>query len=201
VALYAFEHELEHVAHVAREPLARQIRLTWWQEAIDELFTAARPRRHPVVEALGVAIARGGLEASPFEAMIEARFDAADAGGFADELSLLAYLDATAGGVMRLALIRLAPGIDVAEAATPGARACGLAKLAAQPPLGWTPSKLRDRVAAARADARAAARRLPPAAFPALAHVTLAPARAAGRDPSGLEARLRLLAAVLAGQL
>jgi phytoene synthase len=154
-----------------------------------------------VIEALAAAIERGGFAPAPFEAMLEARFDVADARGFADEHSLLTYLDATAGGVMRLALARLAPALDPSAAATPAARAWGLAKLAHQPPPNWTAADLRDRVAAAHAEARAATQRLPPAAFPALAHVTFAPARAAGRDLSGLEARLRLLLAVLTGRL
>jgi len=50
---------------------------------------------------------------------------------------------------------------------------------------------------AALADARG----LSPAAFPAVAHATLARVRARGARPSELAARLRLLGAVLTGRV
>ncbi|HEY3889926.1 MAG TPA: squalene/phytoene synthase family protein, partial [Caulobacteraceae bacterium] len=51
IALYAFNHELARATEVAHEPLMQEIRLTWWREALDEVFAGRPPRRHPVVEA------------------------------------------------------------------------------------------------------------------------------------------------------
>ena len=100
IALYALNLELARIADAVREPLMGEIRLTWWREAIEEIFAGRPVRRHPVVEALAGAIQRRGLTAAPFEAMIEARFADIDAEPFADLDAIEAYLDATAGGVM-----------------------------------------------------------------------------------------------------
>ena len=51
----------------------QEIRLTWWREALDEIFAGQPVRSHPVVEALAQTIRRRDLPAAPFEAMIEAR--------------------------------------------------------------------------------------------------------------------------------
>nr|QQZ51740.1 squalene/phytoene synthase family protein [Phenylobacterium glaciei] len=49
IALYAFDHELARAPRVASNPLMGEIRLTWWNEVLDEVFEGARcasiPRR------------------------------------------------------------------------------------------------------------------------------------------------------------
>ena len=201
IALYALNLELARIADAVREPLMGEIRLTWWREAIEEIFAGRPVRRHPVVEALAGAIQRRGLTAAPFEAMIEARFADIDAEPFADLDAIEAYLDATAGGVMALAAQVL--GAGEAAAVTPAARAWGLAGLAR---IRRLPQSLEGQVLTARVEehlsaARAAARDLPVAAFPALAYACLAKPYAAGRTPSELEKRARLMAAVLRGRI
>src|SRR5580693_2208603 len=74
IALYAFNHELARIAETVREPLMGEIRLAWWREALDEIFAGAAPRRHPVVDALSLAVRRRNLARAPLEAMVEARF-------------------------------------------------------------------------------------------------------------------------------
>lgn len=201
IALYALNLELARVADAVREPLMGEIRLTWWREALDEVFAGRSARRHPVVEALAAAIQRRGLAAAPFEAMIEARFADLAAEPFADLDAIEAYLDATAGGVMALAASVL--GAGEAAAVTPAARAWGLAGLARirRLPQSLEGQVLTKRVAEHLGAARASARDLPVAAFPALAYVCLAKPYAAGRTLSELEKRARLLAAVLRGRI
>jgi phytoene synthase len=177
------------VAAVAREPLAREIRLTWWREALDEIAGGCEVRRHAVAEALAAAVRRRGLPLGPLEGMIEARYEAID-GPPADEAAQLDRIDRTAGAVMRLAVAVLAPGAADSPAIAPAARAWALAH-AGQTDAAW--SNL--------VQARAVARTLPAAAFPALAYATLARAYRPGRAPSLLEKQLRLLAAVLTGRL
>jgi phytoene synthase len=177
------------VPAVAREPLAQEIRLTWWREALDEIAVGRDVRRHPVAEALAAAVRRRDLPAAPLEGMIEARYEAID-GPSADEAGRLLRIDRTAGAVMRLAAAVLAPGAAASPAIAPAARAWALVHA------GHT--------AAARsnlAQARAAARTLPAAAFPAVAYATLARAYRPGRAPSILEKQFRLLGAVLTGRL
>ena len=61
VALYAFDHELERVAKVTSQPLVGEMRLTWWADAIAEMFEGRAVRRHPVALALAEAVARHSL--------------------------------------------------------------------------------------------------------------------------------------------
>jgi phytoene synthase len=71
-ALYAFNLEVARVRELVKEPLAGEIRLQWWREAI----TGGRQlevRGHPVASALVEVIGRYGLPLDPFEELIEAR--------------------------------------------------------------------------------------------------------------------------------
>ena len=206
IALYAFNHELARATEAAREPLVQEIRLTWWREALDEVFAGRPPRRHPVVEALAETIRRRELPPASFETMIEARIEAIDA-PVADEAAVYRHVDATAGMLMGLAASVL-DGTASSAAPQAAARAWGLAGLARlrrtgvdRLPKAWDQAEIRSRVRSALDQARAAARDLPVAAFPAVAYATLASPYAAGRAPSELEKRLRLTTAVLTGRL
>ena len=61
IALYAFDYELSRVHRVTTQPLLAEMRLTWWAEAIAEIFEGRSVRRHPVTLALAQAVARHGL--------------------------------------------------------------------------------------------------------------------------------------------
>jgi phytoene synthase len=71
-ALYAFNHEIAKVAEVVTEPMAGQIRIQWWREALDGLY-AGDPRKHQVAEPLSGAIRRRGLTRARFERLLDAR--------------------------------------------------------------------------------------------------------------------------------
>ncbi len=180
VTLYALDQELDHIAMAAREPLAQEIRLTWWREALEAVFAGAEPPAQPTLKALTGTIRRHALPAAPFEAMIEARIAAIDAPG---------VTGATGGAaLMDLAAQVLDSGAAGSPAIAPAARAWAMRESG---DLGAVKAALRE--------ARTGA--LPVSAFPAVAYVTLARAYARGRDPSPLEKRLRLTAAVLTGRL
>jgi phytoene synthase len=71
-ALYAFNLEVARVRELVKEPLAGEIRLQWWRDAI----TGGREmevRGHPVASALVEVIDRYGLPLDLFEELIEAR--------------------------------------------------------------------------------------------------------------------------------
>jgi phytoene synthase len=78
IALYAFNHEIARVAGAVSNALMGEIRLTWWAEAIAEIFEGRAVRKHPVTLALARAIGRHSLPREPFDAMIEARFPELD---------------------------------------------------------------------------------------------------------------------------
>ena len=206
IALYAFNHELARVAETVHEPLMGEIRLTWWSEAIGEIFAGGPVRRHPVAEALALAVGRRNLARAPLEAMVEARFTDFEPEALADDAALDGYIDATAGAVMALA-VAITAGVE-ALSVRPAARAWGLAGLLRLRAVGierlparWTADSVRERVGAAMGEARIAAQALPVEAFPCVAYVGLAGVYAAGRNPSELEKRLRLTGAVLTGRL
>jgi len=99
IALYHFNSEVARARHIVSEPMIGEIRLQWWREALDEIYSGAPLRAHPTVEALAQAIKQYDLPRAPFEALIDARaLDLYDE-PFAD---LTGYLTATASGLMAL---------------------------------------------------------------------------------------------------
>jgi phytoene synthase len=115
-ALYAFHYEIAKTAETVREPLAGQIRLQWWREAIAELREGKR-REHPMVLALAEALSAHDLPQILFEQMIDARECDLDEMPFQDMAALEAYADATSGNVMRLAARILGTGESLDAAA------------------------------------------------------------------------------------
>ena len=105
-ALIAFNHEIARVRESVSEPMLGQIRLQWWREAIEGIYSGT-PRRHEVVTPLAAAIQRHNLSRAHFEALIDARERDLDDTSFADMAALEAYAEATAaplGALMAEAL-------------------------------------------------------------------------------------------------
>ena len=101
-ALYAFNHELARVAETVREPMLGAIKLEWWRETTESAFKGA-PRNHDVARGLAALFQSYPLKLPDFEAIIAARAFDASADHFADLAALENYVDATGGGLMRLA--------------------------------------------------------------------------------------------------
>jgi phytoene synthase len=208
MALYAFDHVLARVPAMVSEPLMGEIRLTWWSEALDEIYAGAAVRSHPVSLVLAEAVRRAGLGRAPLDAMIAARMGDLDAAPFTDEAETLAYADQTAGAVMQAAarLLGAEAGLDAARLA---GRAYGLSVMAHRRAIGGATRSPRtltpDRLTALAGEALAAARRglkaLPVAAFPAVAYAALARRYARGAHMTALEKQLRLVWAVGRGRL
>jgi len=55
-ALYAFNHEVARVRETVREPLAGEVRLQWWRDAVAS--GGGEARAHPVAAALIDSIER-----------------------------------------------------------------------------------------------------------------------------------------------
>jgi 15-cis-phytoene synthase len=114
-ALYAFNIEIARVGEVIREPLAGEIRLQWWNDAI-AAQAAGDFQANPVAAALLAAVARYRLPIAPLIGLIAARrFDLYD-----DPMRRLAdlndYAQATSSGIIALAGRILSsgdmPGLD-----------------------------------------------------------------------------------------
>jgi NADH dehydrogenase [ubiquinone] 1 alpha subcomplex assembly factor 6 len=101
-ALYAFNHEVARVAETVREPMLGAIRLEWWRETVESARNGT-PRNLDVARGLAALFQAFALPLADFEAIIAARAFDANAEQFADIAALENYLDATGGGVMRLA--------------------------------------------------------------------------------------------------
>jgi 15-cis-phytoene synthase len=115
-ALTAFNYEVGRLREIVREPLAGELRLTWWRDALTDGEAAG----HPVAEALLATIAKFALPVALFENHIAARqFDLYD-----DPMPSLndleGYCGETASSLFQLAALILAGGRDVGAADASG---------------------------------------------------------------------------------
>lgn len=102
MALYAFNLEVAKTRELVREPMMGLMRLQWWRDALAEIY-AGGERRHQVVQPLAAAIRRHGLARAPFDGLINARESDLEETPPASLAALIAYVDATAGGLGLLA--------------------------------------------------------------------------------------------------
>lgn len=181
VTLYALDHELSRIPQIVSNPLMGEIRLAWWRERLEEIAAGNPPRPHPVLR----AVADGGLPVSGLVRLAEARLGDLDGESGA---AVLAQIDATHGLVAAIAAGRLAPDAQAAQTLD-AARAWALAP------------NHPDGALKALSAARTGLRGLPVAAFPAVAHVTLAGLYARGGHPGELEKRARITWSVLTGRI
>jgi phytoene synthase len=189
IALYAYDHELARAPKVTSNALLGEIRLTWWREALDEVFAGGPVRRHPTAQALAEAVGRHGLPREPLEAMIDARYRELDPTPLT-EAEVLDWARDTGGLCAQLAVQVLDPDTDSKMAIAGGSAWSIGRRLEAQPEL--RPTFLRVIHAA-----RSASRALSVAAFPAVAHAALA-----GRpSKNDFARRLRLTVAVARGRV
>jgi 15-cis-phytoene synthase len=132
MALYALDAELAAVSGRISEPLAGEIRLQWWRDAIAALYQEKdnEGAGHPVLQALKSAIATGKLPLDAFQNLIDARvFDLYDE-PIASMTELMGYLGDTFGAVIQFSCLILSRGED------PGSgTAAGHAGVAAG--IGW----------------------------------------------------------------
>jgi phytoene synthase len=115
-ALSAFNYEVGRLREIVREPLAGELRLTWWRDAV----TRGDASGHPVSEALLDTIAKFKLPTALFENHIAARqFDLYD-----DPMPSLndleGYCGETASSLFQFAALILAEGRDIGAADASG---------------------------------------------------------------------------------
>ncbi|WP_339746709.1 squalene/phytoene synthase family protein [uncultured Maricaulis sp.] len=103
-ALYALNHEIGRIADATSESLIGEMKLTWWRDAVTDLYAETpKVRRHVVTEAL--APLTGLLPQAELLDLIDARFDDIAAAPHADLDALVDYVDRTSVRLVRLALV------------------------------------------------------------------------------------------------
>ncbi|HVV95337.1 MAG TPA: squalene/phytoene synthase family protein [Hyphomicrobiales bacterium] len=129
-ALHAFDIEVSRIPALVRQPLAGEIRLQWWREAIAG-ERGEEAAGHPVMTELRQAIAVGRLPAHAFDNLLSARLRDLYDDPVATVEELEGYCGDTAAAMLRLATLVLAGGTDPggAEAAGHGGVALGIARL------------------------------------------------------------------------
>ena len=189
IALYAFDHELARAPRVASNALLGEMRLTWWREALEEIFGRRPVRQHPTARALADVVARHDLKREALETLIDARYRELDPAPMT-EAEALDWARDTGGLVAQLAAQVLDPQTD-AKMALAGGSAWALGKRLTDSP------ELRPTFLKVIHTARSASRMLSVAAFPAVAHAALA-----GRpSQNDFARRLRLTIAVARGKV
>lgn len=105
-ALYAFNAEIAAVRDRVREPMAGEIRLQWWRDALADL-SGQSAAGHPLAAALVGVIVEHRLPTAAFDRMLEARvFDLYD-DPMPSRTDLEGYLGETASTLIQLAAMIL----------------------------------------------------------------------------------------------
>jgi phytoene synthase len=127
LALTAFNHELARAREAASHPIAAQIRLQWWRDAVEDAAAGKPARRHEIAEPLAEAIRTGSLDPAGLLEMAEAREAEATEEGLATEAAFVAWLHGTAGGWSAAAGLALGADAKGAEVLRALGAAYGLA--------------------------------------------------------------------------
>jgi 15-cis-phytoene synthase len=121
-ALYAFNIEVARIREAVREPMAGEIRLQWWRDAVES--GAGEATAHPVAAALRDTIERFNIPVAPLIDLIEARsFDLYD-DPMPNAAALEGYAVKTSSALIAIAVAILDPS---SAGASDAARAAGIA--------------------------------------------------------------------------
>lgn len=96
-ALYAFCREVDDVVDEVSDPAIARIKLAWWREELDRLFSGEP--QHPVGKALLPALSQFGLEREHLEALIDGMEMDLHPVLYPDRMSLETYCHRVAGVV------------------------------------------------------------------------------------------------------
>ena len=120
IVLYAFDYELRRAVEGASNPVLAEIRLTWWSEALDEIYEGRPVRRHPVTQVLADAVRRRGLPREALDEPLEARSAGVDpAPAVAVAAALILDINVDRGGVHEAASGERGSGGRVSHQAFP----------------------------------------------------------------------------------
>lgn len=161
-SVYAFDIETAAVAQRIREPMAGEIRLQWWHDALSGEAEAAG---HPVADALLETMKKRGIDRALALSVIEARRHALYAQSDPTESEFELSASQSAGAIFRMAALALqAPDTEALRLACHHAGVAALAE-----------DRAKDRVLSLRhrEAVKSLLPALPEAALPALLPLTL----------------------------
>jgi phytoene synthase len=105
IALILFTHEVARARQAVSEPMLAAIRLQWWREALDEIYTGKTVRAQPTAQALAETIRAFNLPRPWFDALVDAFGAEQDDVPFETWAELADHGDQTYGNFNRLALL------------------------------------------------------------------------------------------------
>ncbi|MEJ0024226.1 MAG: squalene/phytoene synthase family protein [Alphaproteobacteria bacterium] len=113
IALYAFNVEVASVSEKVSEPRLGEIRLQWWRDTVDTIFHGGPTPDHPVMRALADLRAQAELPLDIFDVMLTARVSDLSRAPFDNWSDVDNYIDATDGGLMRMAAMLCQPTVPI----------------------------------------------------------------------------------------
>lgn len=138
-ALYAFNQEAASVRDRIREPMAGEIRLQWWREAVEGVREDAAA--NPVAAALRDTVARYKLPSKALLDLLDARvFDLYD-DPMPSMADLEGYCGETSSALVRLAAIILNDGEEPGGADAAGHAGMAIALVGLMRALPWTSAR------------------------------------------------------------
>jgi 15-cis-phytoene synthase len=218
IAIYALNYEVARTAQVVSQPAIGDIRLAWWREALAEIADGKPPRAHPILQAYAAAERDAQSMRHLWETMLEMRACDLDAAPFKVWADVEAYIDNTAGNVMRMALRACDDHETTSDLVVMASRAWGYVGLmrAASAwqahgrsvlPSQGTMEEMRERAKLAHRMAHGMAKEhLAAEGFPAMGYVALVPGYLRGLEAGRIERpllarQLNLIAAAATGRL
>jgi len=105
--LYAFNVEVARAPWVTQEAMIAEMRLQWWRDALEEIATGGRPRRHEVVDALADVLDPQGARC--LDGLVAARRWDVYKDPFDDVAHFAEYITATSGHLIWTAARLLGP--------------------------------------------------------------------------------------------
>lgn len=126
IALYAAYYEIAHTTEAVREAALGDIRLEWWRAGVAEIAEGKTPRAPALAE-----LKESGVPLGVLPQIIATRARDLDPEPFETWVELDAYIDGTAGALIRGAIESCGSSVDEAtrDFAQSGARAWGYAGL------------------------------------------------------------------------
>ena len=109
--LYAVVYEIARIPESVREPALGDLRLQWWRDAVVEIYAGHGVIKFPAADGLAALVRETSLDRGLLDELIEARGKDLEERPFETWPQLEAYVDSTAGTVMRLAAKVCAPDL------------------------------------------------------------------------------------------
>lgn len=137
ITLILFAHEIARARATVSEAGLAAIRLQWWRDVVEQIYTGAVVRAQPIAVALAATVKDADLPRAYLDAMIDGYERELDAAPFATWGELETYLDAIYGNFNRLAFLATGTkiiNVPIDQTARATGIAWGLARLIAGTP-------------------------------------------------------------------